>query len=273
MVIGSGVNIASAPAGTPYPCDRAAPRAFRRSPRSTCWRAISASLDGWLARWRAGGFAAVRPAWLALGSGIGDRVRLRLGREEVAGRFLDVTDQGALLVAQDGDRRRQITAGELPLAGSLHHGSWNSARDRRRQHQHRVRAVPGADALGQWRISTNRERTADEYAAALIQLMALKGYCARGRRRCRDLLRGAAGGDPLRWMSRDFFGCRPPVVGEDLGVPDPGQLIDNPREVGADRVVNAVAAHARYPPPLIIVDFGTATTFDVIDEGGATAAA
>ena len=55
----------------------------------------------------------MRPAWLALGSGIGGRVRLRLGREEVAGRFLDVTDQGALLVAQDGDRRRQITAGEL----------------------------------------------------------------------------------------------------------------------------------------------------------------
>ena len=44
-------------------------------------------------------------------------------------------------------------------------------------------------------------------------------------------------------------------------------LVDNPREVGADRLVNAVAAHARQHGPLIVVDFGTATTFDVIDEG------
>ena len=98
----------------PLPCDRAALRRLPADhPSPTCWRVISARWTAWpLAPGR---FAAVRPAWLALGSGIGDRVRLRLGREEVAGRFLDVTDQGALLVAQDGDRRRQITAGELLL--------------------------------------------------------------------------------------------------------------------------------------------------------------
>ena len=73
---------------------------------------------------------------------------------------------------------------------------------------------------------------------------------------------------PLRWMSRDFFGCRAFVVGEDLDYPMPIKLND-PREVGADRVVNAVAAARRYQPPLIIVDFGTATTFDVVDDEGA----
>jgi BirA family biotin operon repressor/biotin-[acetyl-CoA-carboxylase] ligase len=115
LIIGSGVNIASAPAGTPYPATALAYEGFPPiSPLDLLARYLGA-LDGWLARWRSGGFAAVRPAWLAFGSGIGDRVRLRLGREEVAGRFLDVTDQGALLVAQDGDRRRQITAGELLL--------------------------------------------------------------------------------------------------------------------------------------------------------------
>lgn len=113
LVIGSGVNIASAPAGTPYPATALCHEGFPpMTPMDVLARYLGA-LDGWLARWRSGGFAAVRPAWLALGSGIGDRVRLRLGREEVAGRFLDVTDRGALLVAQDGDRRRQITAGEL----------------------------------------------------------------------------------------------------------------------------------------------------------------
>ena len=122
-------------------------------------------------------------------------------------------------------------------------------------------------ALGQWRISTMRERTADEYAAALTQLMALKGY------RHDDV--GAAvissvvpqALPPLKSMCRDFFNCAARVVGEDLGVTIP-VLIENPREVGADRLVNGVAAHARYHGPLIVVDFGTATTFDVIDEEG-----
>ena len=68
-------------------------------------------------------------------------------------------------------------------------------------------------------------------------------------------------------MCREFFGCDARVVGEDLGVTIP-VVVENPREVGADRLVNAVAAHARYGGPLIVVDFGTATTFDVIDERG-----
>ena len=68
-------------------------------------------------------------------------------------------------------------------------------------------------------------------------------------------------------MSRDFFGCRAFVVGEDLDYPIKINL-NNPREVGADRVVNAVAARKRYSPPLIIVDFGTATTFDVVERRG-----
>ena len=113
LIIGSGVNIASAPAGTPYPATALRYEGFLPvTPMDLLGRYLG-TLDGWLARWRAGGFAAVRSAWLALGSRSGDRVRLRLGREEVAGHFLDVTDQGALLVAQDGDRRRRITAGEL----------------------------------------------------------------------------------------------------------------------------------------------------------------
>jgi BirA family transcriptional regulator, biotin operon repressor / biotin---[acetyl-CoA-carboxylase] ligase len=113
LIIGSGVNIASAPVGTPYPATALRHEGFPPITALDLLARYLNMLDGWLARWRAGGFAAVRPAWLALGSGVGDRVRLRLGREEVAGRFLDVTDQGALLVAQDGARRRQITAGEL----------------------------------------------------------------------------------------------------------------------------------------------------------------
>jgi type III pantothenate kinase len=123
------------------------------------------------------------------------------------------------------------------------------------------------DALGQWRISTVRERTADEYAAALTQLMALKGYGHGdvGAAVISSVVPQAL--PPLKSMCREFFGCTARVVGEDLGVTIP-VVVDNPREVGADRLVNAVAAHTRYHGPLIVVDFGTATTFDVIDEEG-----
>ena len=123
------------------------------------------------------------------------------------------------------------------------------------------------DALGQWRISTVRERTADEYAAALTQLMALKGYSHGdvGAAVISSVVPQAL--TPLKRMCGEFFGCTARVVGDDLGVTIP-VVVDNPREVGADRLVNAVAAHTRYHGPLIVVDFGTATTFDVIDEAG-----
>jgi len=123
------------------------------------------------------------------------------------------------------------------------------------------------EALGQWRISTVRERTADEYAAALTQLMALKGFGQGdiGAAAICSVVPQAL--TPLKSMCQEFFGCAAKVVGENLGVTI-AVVIDNPREVGADRLVNAVAAHARYGGPLIVVDFGTATTFDVVDGDG-----
>jgi type III pantothenate kinase len=121
--------------------------------------------------------------------------------------------------------------------------------------------------MGQWRISTVRERTADEYAAALIQLMQLKGFAPTdvGAVVIASVVPQTV--MPLRWMCRDVFDCAPRVVMEDLGVPIPIAM-ENPKEVGADRLVNALAAHLRYDGPLIVIDFGTATTFDVVDADG-----
>ena len=70
-----------------------------------------------------------------------------------------------------------------------------------------------------------------------------------------------------------YFNAEPLVVGEpgvELGIE---VLMDSPEEVGADRLVNAVGGHARFRRPLIIVDFGTATTFDVVDADGRLSAA
>jgi type III pantothenate kinase len=121
--------------------------------------------------------------------------------------------------------------------------------------------------LGQWRISTVRERTADEYGAALTQLLMLKGIDHRAVRAAVIATVVPQALPALKAMCRDFFDCAAQVVGENLAVTVP-IAIDNPREVGTDRLVNAVAAHGRYGGPLIVVDFGTATTFDVVDRDG-----
>ena len=73
----------------------------------------------------------------------------------------------------------------------------------------------------------------------------------------------------LRQLCEKYFGCKARFI-DDPGIDLGAEVrIDNPREVGADRVVNAIAAHASYGGPLIVIDFGTATTFDVVDASGA----
>ncbi len=124
------------------------------------------------------------------------------------------------------------------------------------------------EPLGQWRIATVRNRTGDEYAAALTQLMMLDGVSHRD---VADVVISSVVPEALfalKQMCAHVFDCTPKIVRENLGVGVP-IAIDNPREVGADRLVNAVAAHRRYGGPLIVVDFGTATTFDIVDRDGA----
>ncbi|MGI9484597.1 MAG: type III pantothenate kinase [Geminicoccaceae bacterium] len=123
------------------------------------------------------------------------------------------------------------------------------------------------EPLGQWRISTVRDRTGDEYAVALTQLMTLDKV---DHRDVGDVVISSVVPQALpalKQMCGHIFECTPKIVRENLGVGMP-IAIDNPSEVGADRLVNAVAAHRRYGGPLIVVDFGTATTFDIVDSNG-----
>jgi len=136
--------------------------------------------------------------------------------------------------------------------------------------------VDGDDIRWRWRISTNSERTADEYAVWLNQLMAMEGA---ERADIKAVIIASVVPQTLfnlRGLARRYVGVEPMVVGTpdvDYGMPI---HLPNPAEVGADRIVNAVAAHAIWPGDLIIIDFGTATTFDVVSaagsyEGGAIA--
>lgn len=126
----------------------------------------------------------------------------------------------------------------------------------------------GDERRGEWRSSSDAKRTADEYGVWLSQLMALGGL------RTQDVDAGIIANVvpetlfSLKTLCRKYFACDPLIVGEpevELGI---DILVDAPDEVGADRLVNAVAAHHRFGGPLIIIDFGTATTFDVVDEDG-----
>ncbi|HTW29793.1 MAG TPA: type III pantothenate kinase [Acetobacteraceae bacterium] len=126
----------------------------------------------------------------------------------------------------------------------------------------------GATWRGSWRIATAAQRTSDEYA---VWLLALLGHARLTPAEITGAVIGTvvpAALYDLRRLCRDWFAVEPLVARATL---DWGFEIrmDNPEEVGADRLLNALAAHRRYHGPLIVIDFGTATTFDVVDAEGA----
>ena len=121
---------------------------------------------------------------------------------------------------------------------------------------------------GQWRAATNANRTADEFGIWLRQLLEVDGVELAKIDAAIVATVVPANLINLTALCRKYFNCEPLVVGDpalDLGIK---VLTDNPREVGADRLCNAVAAHISYEGPLLVLDFGTATTFDVVDGKG-----
>lgn len=121
---------------------------------------------------------------------------------------------------------------------------------------------------GEWRLSASPNRTADEFAVSLKHLMAEAGLNPKDVTAAIIATVVPATLFALKTLCRNTFGCEPRVIGEGGINPGLKVLVDRPDEVGADRLVNAVSAFDRYGGPLIIVDFGTATTFDIIDAEG-----
>jgi BirA family transcriptional regulator, biotin operon repressor / biotin---[acetyl-CoA-carboxylase] ligase len=113
VIVGSGVNIASCPDGTPYPATSLREVGFAEVAPLAVLRAYLFALAEWLERWRDAGFEPVRKAWLERCMGLGGEIRLRLEREELSGRFVDLSETGALLLEQAGGRRRKIAAGDV----------------------------------------------------------------------------------------------------------------------------------------------------------------
>ena len=121
---------------------------------------------------------------------------------------------------------------------------------------------------GIWRIATEPQRTSDEYAVWLLTLLSFTGLKPAEISRAVIGTVVPAALYHLRRLCREWFATEPLVARSNL---DWGFdiRIDNPAEVGADRLLNTLAAHRGYGGPLIVIDFGTATTFDVVAPDGA----
>ncbi len=126
----------------------------------------------------------------------------------------------------------------------------------------------GQDWIAQWRTATESARTADEYAVWLSQFLQMQGLALKVLNACIISTVVPQSLFNLRNLSRRYLKAEPIVIGEnaDLGI---ALRIDNPAEAGADRLVNCIGAYASYGGPLIVVDSGTATNFDIVGADGA----
>ncbi|MET4808025.1 type III pantothenate kinase [Limibacillus sp. MBR-115] len=127
----------------------------------------------------------------------------------------------------------------------------------------------GDRRCGYWRASSQANRTADEYAVWLTQLMQLDGLASQDISAAIIANVVPPANYALISLCRRYFRVQPLMVGQPdvkIGVPI---RVDRPEQVGVDRLVNCVAAQERYGGPLIVIDFGTATTFDIVGPDGA----
>lgn len=133
-----------------------------------------------------------------------------------------------------------------------------------------VFALVDGDAIkARWRIATDPRRTADEYVVWLSQLLQLEGHQRNDVEAVIISTVVPRALHNLEVLAEKYFGGAPLIAGRapvEWGI---ALDVDEPQNLGADRAVNAIAAHALHEGDLIIVDFGTATTFDVVDYRGA----
>ena len=129
--------------------------------------------------------------------------------------------------------------------------------------------VDGREIKTRWRIATDPRRTGDEYAVWLHQLLQLEGYSKS------DVTAAIIGTvvpratHNLQVLASKYFSVEPLIAGEGKAAWPIPLDVDEPQNVGADRALNVMAAHDKYQGDMIVIDFGTATTFDVVDYTGA----
>ena len=127
----------------------------------------------------------------------------------------------------------------------------------------------GRSISARWRIATDPRRTGDEYAVWLLQLMGIEGIAREAVTQMIVSTVVPRARHNLEVLGEKYFSLAPLFAGEGAADWDFPIDVEEPRSLGADRAVNAIAAHDAWPGDLIVIDFGTATMFDVIDFNGA----
>lgn len=129
--------------------------------------------------------------------------------------------------------------------------------------------VKAGEIRARWRIATEVRRTADEYAVWLRQLLDLEGYTTDDVNAVMIGTVVPRATHNLEVLASKYFGTKALIAGQGEAHWPMRLDVDEPHNVGADRALDAIAAHAKYKGDLIVVDFGTATTFDLVDASGA----
>lgn len=212
----------------------------------------------------------VLEAWKKENSTLGRRVGYERNGTKKTGRAKDLDANGNLMIDEDGTGPVVVTSGEIhfcPGENTLKKdadlllvidvGNTNTVAGVFRR----------SELLQHWRLQTHAERTADEQGIFFQHLFMASGLKPEqvGSAIMSCVVPPMV--SSIEQMVNRYFGCAPLSVGPGIktGMPI---LYENPREVGADRVVNAVAAYDRYQQGVIVVDFGTATTFDAVSPKG-----
>ncbi len=129
--------------------------------------------------------------------------------------------------------------------------------------------VEGGEIKARWRIASDPRRTADQYSVWLYQLLEMDG---RSHRDVDAVIIGTVvprALHNLEVLATKYFHVEPMIAGQGEAQWPIALDVDEPQSVGADRALNAIAAHAKHDGDLVVVDFGTATTFDVVGADGA----
>src|SRR5919205_3019948 len=129
--------------------------------------------------------------------------------------------------------------------------------------------VKAGEIKARWRIATDPRRTADQYSVWLHQLLELEGY---SKADVDAVIIGTVvprALHNLEVLATKYFHVEPVIAGQGKAAWPIALDVDEPQNVGADRALNAIAAHSKYDGNLVIIDFGTATTFDLVGPSGA----
>ena len=129
--------------------------------------------------------------------------------------------------------------------------------------------VEGREIRARWRIATDPRRTADQYSVWLYQLLEMEGL---SKADVTAVIIGTVvprATHNLEVLASKYFSVQPLIAGQGRAAWPIELHVEEPQSVGADRALNAIAAHEKYEGELVVVDFGTATTFDLVDASGA----